>query len=342
MATVSLAWRESLGRITILLTGFVLATSMLDLFVNRLLFRAGPEVLSDVSFPGIADTAVIGRISFTFEQFVLYLIMGGAAFMLFHERRALARNLGFLMFPQLVCAALLYLPLSASEAWQASMLLVLLTAAEVFGLIYLKATSNGDLTKKELLGSRFFQVSLAVAFFLPLYTRVSVLLVGINFPNLPGEFSAYVAATYMIVVASVAAFVYSLSVVSPGYKMGLRRFAKSAILPTLLVIPILAGLLDSFFMTQIMSMVIAMSTDIIGDFQMVRILTAGWWFLMMAVFVLWFKGRGSKDWFFFQQGVGLVFILSMTFLFNYPNYLLLGTAGVLLLSYPLLPKRQDA
>ena len=337
MAMASADWKESLGRISFLLSAFVLATSLLDLFVNRLLFRAGPEVLKEVSFPGISEVAVIGRISFTFEQFVLYLILGGAAVLLFRERNALSRNLGFLLIPQLACAALLYLPLSMTLAWDLSTLLVLLTGVEVFGLIFLRARTDRDLNSRELVGARFFQVALALGFFLPLYSRVSVLLVGLNFPSLPLQLDAYVGGVYMVVVASVAAFVYAMTVRSPGYKMGPRRFVMAIILPSLLVIPIMVGLMESFMMTQIFSMVIAMSTDIILDFQLVRVVTVGWWFVMMAVFVLWFKGRGSHDGFLFQQGIGLIFILSTTFLFSYPNYLLLGTAGVLLLCYPLRP-----
>jgi hypothetical protein len=335
MATTSLRWHESLGRVSFLLSVFVVATSMLDLFVNRLLFRAGPEVLKEVSFPGISVVAVMGRISFTFEQFILYVILGGAAMLLFRERSALARNLGFLLVPQLASAAFLYLPLSQALSWELSMLLVLLTSVEVFGLILLRVRTSRALSRRELAGARFFEVALALAFFLPLYNKSSVLLVGLNMPALPGQMSAYLAGVYMVVVASVAAFAYAMTARSPGYRMGVRSFAKAALLPTLIAVPVLVGLMESFLMTQIMSMVIAMSTDIILDFQLVRVVTAGWWFVMMAVVVLWFKGRGSHDWFLFQQGVGLVFILSMTFLFNYPNYLLLGTAGVLLICFPL-------
>lgn len=340
MATTPFRWQDSLGRVSFLLSVIVVGTSMLDLFVNRLLFRAGPEVLKDVSFPGISDTAVIGRISFTFEQLVLYLILGGAAVLLFRERNALSRNLGFLLVPLLASAALLYLPLSQAMAWELSTLLVLLTAVEVFGLLILRARSSQGLNSRERFGTRLFEVALGVAFFLPLYNRLSVLMVGLELPNLPGQMDAYVLGTYMVVVASVAALVYALTARSPGYRMGVKGFAKAAALPTLLVVPIFVGLMESFFMTQIMSMVIAMSTDIILDFQLVRVVTVGWWFVMVAVFVLWFKGRGSHDGFLIQQGIGLVFILSMTFLFSYPNYLLLGTAGVLLLSYPL--RRQAA
>ncbi len=340
MAAASANWRESLGRISFLLSAFVVATSMLDLFVNRLLFRAGPEVLKEVNFPGISDVATIGRISFTFEQFVLYVILGFAAVIMLRESGALARNLGFLLVPQLVSAALLYGPVSGALNWDLSMLLVLLTGAEVFGLIALRARAGTGLSGKALVGERFFQMALVLGFLLPLYYRFSVLLVGLNLPNLPFVMEAYVAGLYMIVLASVAAFIYAVTTASPGYKMGVKRFAMAVLIPTLLVVPMFIGLMESFEMTQIFSMVIAMSTDILLDFQLVRVVTIGWWFVMAAIFVLWFKGRGSHDWFLFQQGIGLTFILSTTFLFNYPNYLLLATAGVLLLSYPLVKRNQ--
>jgi hypothetical protein len=310
----------------------------LDLFVNRLLFRAGPEVLGAVQVPGLATLATMGRVSFTFEQFVLYVILGGAAVLLLRESGALSRNLGFLLVPQLASAALLYLPLSAALSWDLSMLLVLLTGVEVIGLLILLAKAGTGPGSHRLASARFFQVALALAFFFPLYNRVSVLMVGLDFPSLPGQMDAYVAGSYMIVIAAVATFVYALTANSPGYRMGVRRYAMAALLPTLLVVPVLIGLMDSFFMTQIMSLVIAMSTDILLDFNMVRVVTIGWWFVMTAVFVLWFKGRGSHDWFLIQQGFGLVFVLSTTFLFGYPNYLLLGTTGVLLVCYPLIKK----
>ena len=40
-----------------------------------------------------------------------------------------------------------------------------------------------------------------------------------------------------------------------------------------------------------------------------------------------------------QEAVGLVLIMGTAFLFNYPYYLMLGTAGVLLLCYPLNESR---
>ena len=236
MAEASIGWRESLGRFSFLLSALVLGTSLLDLFVNRLLFRAGPEVLKEISFPGISEVAVLGRIAFTFEQFVLYLILGGAAVLLFRERRALPRNLGLLLFPQMACAVLLYLPFAQTITWAVSMMLVLLTAAEVFGLIYLKARGYGQTSVgKELAGVRLFGIALGVAFFLPLYYRVSVLLVGLNTPALPFQMGAYIIGVYAIVVASVAALVYSLVVRTSHYRMGVRSFAKAALLPTLIV-----------------------------------------------------------------------------------------------------------
>ena len=78
-----------------------------------------------------------------------------------------------------------------------------------------------------------------------------------------------------------------------------------------------------------------MTTDIVLSFDMVRAVVFFWCFLLTAVVLLFLKGRRSGDSFLLQQGIGLVMILSTTFLFNYPNYFLLGTAGVLLLSYPL-------
>lgn len=71
--------RDSLGRVAFALSFLVLVTSLVDLFVNRLLFRAGPSVLSAIQVPGVYYMAVVGAISFNFEQLVLYVILGCAA-----------------------------------------------------------------------------------------------------------------------------------------------------------------------------------------------------------------------------------------------------------------------
>jgi hypothetical protein len=79
-----------------------------------------------------------------------------------------------------------------------------------------------------------------------------------------------------------------------------------------------------------------MSTDILLDYQMVGLVVLASWFLLMGVSLLLLKGYRLRDGFLAQQGVGLIMILSASFLFNYPNYLLLTTTGVLLLAVPML------
>jgi hypothetical protein len=329
--------KDLLGRVAFVLSAIVLFTSLMDLFVNRLLFRAGPEMLTHVNFPGISAIAVIGRISFTFEQLVLYVILGAAAVIIIRERKGPARQLGVLLIPQLACAALLYLSLPVWMSWDLSILLVVLTGIEVFGLILIRASRAEVPPRKRLASERLFFLVLGLGFFFPLYYRASILFDGINVSLLPFGISAYSAGVYVIMVASLAALVYAMSVApGNGFRANALTFAKAALLPTLLVFPFLYGLMQSFLMTQIFSLVIAMSTDITLDFNMVRVITVCWWFLLTSIILLFLKGRHSGDKFLLQQGMGLVLILSTTFLFNYPNYLLLGTTGVLLLSYPLL------
>lgn len=329
-----------LGRLPPILSVIVAFTSLLDLFVNRLLFRAGPEVLTHMEIPGLTELAVIGRISFTFEQIALYLILGSAAMLLASEGEVLHRYLGVLIIPQLVCAALLYFSIPLGLAWGVSMLLVLVTAVEVVGLLWIRALGKESLTGKQRAVQRAFLSALALCFIFPIYYRVSLLLGAINATALPFEVGAYDAGVFMIMVAAMAAFAYAVVVPSPGFKMSLWNFGKAAVLPTLLVGPILYGLMVSYLMVQIFSLVIAMSTDITLSFEFVRAIVFFWWVLSVAIVLLLLKGRASRDSFLVQQAIGLVLVLSTTFLFNYPNYLLLGTAGVLLIVYPLRNRQQ--
>ena len=341
MALLSVSAKGSLGRVAFVLSTIVLFTSLMDLFVNRLLFRAGPEVLTHMQIPGISVIAIVGRISFTFEQLALYVILGAAAVIMIRGSKGLARQLGVLLILQLGCAGLLYLSLPVWLAWGASILLVVLTGVEVFGLIQIRALAAGRPSRKWLASEKLFFLALALSFFFPLYYRASILLGTANVGLLFG-LGAYSIGIYMIMAASLAAFVYALlAAPRDGFKANVIDFAKAAALPSLLVFPFLYGMMSSFFMTQIFSLVIAMSADITLDFNMVRVITVFWWLLLTAIVMLFLKGRRTGDRFLLQQGMGLVLILSTTFLFNYPNYLLLGTTGVLLLSYPLLGRATD-
>ena len=130
-----------------------------------------------------------------------------------------------------------------------------------------------------------------MCFIFPIYYRMSLLLGAINVAAPPFAVGAYEAGVFMIMLAAATALAYALVAPSPGYKMSVWNFAKAAFLPTLLIGPILYGLMESYFMVQILSLVIAMSR---------------------------------------VRSLGVV-----RRAFNYPNYLLLGTAGVFLLSYPI-------
>lgn len=328
-------WHGFLGRLAFILSVIVAFTSLIDLFVNRLLFRAGPEVLTHMQVPGVSQLAVVGRISFTFEQMVLYVILGSAVVLLASEGGVLQRCIGLLLVPQLACAALLYFSIPLWLAWGVSMMLVLVTGAEVVSLLLMRALSRADSTGNRLVVERTFLAVLALSFLFPIYYRASLLLGAINAVALPFGVDAYFAGVFMIMLAAAAALAYALVAPSPGFKMSIWSFAKAAVLPTLLVGPFLYGLMESYFMVQIFSLVIAMSTDITLSFELVRAIVFFWWVLLVAIALLLLKGRTSHDRFLLQQGIGLVLILSTTFLFNYPNYLLLGTTGVLLIAHPL-------
>ena len=93
-------------------------------------------------------------------------------------------------------------------------------------------------------------------------------------------------------------------------------------------------MMSSFFVTQILALVVAMSTDFVLSHTLLETLVLLWWFFLTAVLLLFLKGHYSANKMLAQEAVGLVLIMSTTYLFNYPYYLMLGTAGVLLLCYP--------
>ncbi len=330
-----------MGRLGLTLSAAVVLTSLVDLLVNRLLFRSGPETLAHLSVPGLPELAAAGRISFTFEQVAVFLVLGGAAYVVLREDRVRSNRAALLIWPQLATAALLYFPLEPEVTWALNLSLLLVSALLIFWLagarLMARRVGGAGPTQFE----RAFLISMASTFGLILYYRAAVLVGSAGAASLPLQVEAYTGGVVMAMVTCVAAFAHALTARKLGYGKGVGSLAKLLVLPTLVVIPFLYGLTQSYFMTQIFSMVIAMSTDIVLSFNLVRLAILSSWFLLSAVVVLIMKGRAGHSSFLVQQGMGLVMILSASFLFNYSNYVLLSTAGVLLVAVPLLRDRTE-
>jgi hypothetical protein len=325
--------KSQLRSIVYLLSLILLFTSMIDLFVNRLMFRAGPEVLSHVALPTFY-LALIGRVSITLEQFLLFPVLAFAATLLFHEAEKIPRVLSALLAVIVACSALLYAPLAAAQAWAVSTLLVLVSAVTIFGLAGLRIRRNRALSAKQRLVEVLFLFSLVLGFIFPLYYRLYLLVGAAGLALLPAPLEAYVAGICSIMFAAFTVFAYALLTPSPGFTLGYRDFAKAAVLPTLLVVPVLYEAMRSFFVAQIITLVVVMSTDFAVSHDLLRVLIVLWWFFLTAVLVLFLKGHYSENKKLQQEAIGLVLIMSTSFLFDYPYYLMLGIAGVFLLCYP--------
>ena len=316
------------------LTLILVAISLIDLFVNRLLFRAGPDVIAQLKFDA-TGLAIIGRISLTVEQLILFVVIVSTAALMSRAQLRAHRVLSAGLFLTALCSGLLYSPLPGQLAWSVSVLLIVAAGGVILGLVYLRISTLGleaGLVRHVLQG---FLVLIVVSFFFPLYYRVYSLSGPFGTGLLPLGFQSYEAGIFAVMITSVATLAYAIGVPSPDFKLGLRSFAKAAALPTLVVVPILYGLLTSFFATQIFSLVIVTTTDFALSHDLVQALVVVWWFLLTGVLILFLKGRHSSNKLLIQEAIGLLLIMSTTFLFNYPYYLMLGVVGVLFLCHPL-------
>ncbi len=322
-------------RIVYYLSVVILATSMIDLFVNRLLFRAGPEVLTHMPFDAFY-LALIGRVSLTLEQLLLFVALASATVILLRDGRNLFRVLGALLISIVACSALLYFSLPADLLWWISTLLVFSVALIIVGLGWFRVMGDRQLPTRKRVPITGFLTCLVLGFIFPLYYRMYLLVGAAGAASLPLPLEAYEAGIYFVMATMFGAFVHALSAPSPGFKLNSRNFAVAATLPTLLVVPMLYGVFSSFFLAQILAMVVAMSTDFVLSHDMLKAIVILSWFLLVAIFVLLIKGHYSRNKVLGQQGIGLILIMSTTFLFNYPYYLMLGTTGMLFLCYPLV------
>lgn len=328
-------WRSSLGSVVFQLSIVLVSISLIDLFVNRLLFRAGPEVIAQLNFDS-TSLAVVGRISLTVEQMILFVIVGSTAVLMFQKG---ARSLRFLsagLVSTAVCSALLYGPLPGQFAWTVSILLIISTLFTILGLSYLRISAKELEDKRERRFLVVFLVLVVMSFFFALYYRAYSLAGPFGSVTLPLGLQSYEAGIFSVMAAAIASLAYALSVTCLGFSLNIRNVAKTVALPTLVVVPTLYGLLTSYFATQIFVLVVVTTTDFALSHDLVQALVAVSWFLLTAVILLFLKGRHSKDRLLIEEAIGLLLIMSTTFLFNYPYYLMLGVVGVLFLCHPLI------
>jgi hypothetical protein len=176
---------------------------------------------------------------------------------------------------------------------------------------------------------------LILSFTLLFYYRMYFLLGAAGVVSLPFPIEVYLSSVFAIMATALVAFAYALQAPSPGFGFGPRNVLKVAVLPTLLVAPMLYEFLQSFFAVQIFGLVLTMSTDIAVSHDLIKAIVVVFWFLLTAILLLLLKGRHSSNRMLVQQGMGLVMLMSTTMLFNYPYYLMLGISGAILLCYPL-------
>jgi hypothetical protein len=338
----SAKWLEPLLRESAYPLGIaVLITSLLDLFITRLLFRAGPDVLANVDPASTLYLAVAGRIAVNLEQFLIFAFIGVMTFMLLRETQQIPRILGVLLLTIVACSAVLYAPLAADQAWAVSTLLVLVAAGVVPVLAYQYLTAHRELSRRLRLTFSALLVSLVLSFTFPLYYRMYLLFGAVGVASLPFSLEAYLAGVFAVMATTLAAFAYAVQAPSPGFGLGPRNILKATILPTVLVAPLLYEFLKSFFAVQIFGLVLTMSTDIAISHDLIDTLVVVFWFLLTAVLLLLLKGRHSSDKMLVQQGMGLVLLMSTTMLFNYPFYLMLGIAGAILLCHPIIGTHEE-
>lgn len=318
-----------------------LIASLIDLFVTRLLFRAGPDVLAEVDPASVFYLAIVGRIAVNLEQFLIFAFIGVMTFLLLRETQQVPRILGVLLATTAACSAVLYAPLAAEQAWAVSTLLVLVAAVIVPVLAYQHLTTQRELSQRLSLTFSGLLICLVLSFTFPLYYRLYLLFGAAGVTALPFSLEAYLAGIFSIMATALVSFAYAIQAPSPGFGLGPRNVLRVTLLPTLLVAPMLYEFLSSFFAVQIFGLVLTMSTDIAISHGLIDVLVVVFWFLLTAVLLLLFKGRHSSDRMLVQQGMGLVLLMSTTMLFNYPFYLMLGLAGAVLLCYPLMGRSKE-
>ena len=194
-----------------------------------------------------------------------------------------------------VCSVLLYAPLASEQAWAVSLLLVFTVAGTISGLAFLRISCDHGLLMKQRFAHAGFLVCVVFSFIFPLYYRVYQLAGAVSFGPLPLPLEAYLAGIYSVMASMIVAFAYVLQAPAPGFTLGYRNFVKATILPTILVVPTFYAMLSSFFVTQILALVVAMSTDFVLSHTLIEAFVLLWWFFLTAVLLLFLKGHHSAN-----------------------------------------------
>jgi len=167
------------------------------------------------------------------------------------------------------------------------------------------------------------------------YNQIAVTLASHFLVVAPFYVEAFQLAQYLLLIAFFFIFIYSVSIPCKNFKMNLRIFSKTALIPTLILGPLLLATIFYFRVTQYLAMLMV---EILG-FAFSRVETAFFmlsvWFLFTGTLILREKSRLSKVGYLSRESMALAIIFLGGFIFGFVYYFLIGVIGALLLSLPI-------
>lgn len=218
------------------------------------------------------------------------------------------------------------LPLEFSLLFQSAVLATV-------SLIILHRIASSPRKQGERLFFAFLTVML-LSFVLSYYYRFSTIVTSNYLAQPPFYMESWWLAQMMLILGPFALMAYSLEVPCKGFRLTPSILLKTLLIPSMLLVPIITGMLLIPRMRQYVAMYLAEILGLTFSRTEAVFYIVSLWFYLAAVLILWQKGRIQRDEAHLQDSLALSILFFGGLIFQFTYYSLIPVIGAMLLSHP--------
>jgi len=308
-----------------LYVNFFLILLLIDFVLGRILQRI------------YSPFATVGVVVATFANLLEYVVLVLLALQLYRKRGSpVAKIISIMVFiVAFLALTISYVTfLGAPSPPELSLMFFFVSLFIIVFAISQRMYSEKLVNSRRLIPYIAFSV-LLLSYVFAYYNQIAVKLASHYLVVAPFYLEAFQMAQYLLLTAFFFVFIYSISVPCENFKMNLRIFSKTALIPTLILGPLLLATIFYFRVTQYLAMLMV---EILGfAFSRVEIgfFILSVWFLFTGILILREKSRLSKARYLSRESIALAIFFLGGFIFGFVYYFLIGVIGALLLSLPI-------
>jgi len=310
----------------------------LPLYLNLFLFLLLTDfVIGRLLQRVYSPFATVGIVVATFANLLEFVILISVAYISYTAKRSFLTKLtsATIFLAIFLAAAILYLTFNGASPPPEISLFFKIASLLIIALAIFQRMNSTNFER----GPRFLSYvtffTLLLSYVLAYYYQIAVTLSSNYLLVAPFYVEAFQIGEYLLLVTFFFFFVYSLSVPCKNFKMNRRTFSKTALIPTLIIGPLLLGTIFYFRLTQYLAMLMVEILGFVFSRVEVIFFILSVWFLFTGILVLKEKSRLSEASYLSRESMAFATMFLGGFIFGFVYYFFIGVVGALLLSVPL-------